>query len=201
MDAWAEELRGAGRRPFTLPIGGSTGLGALGAVNAARELAAQLGPGPVQLVAAVGSCGTFAGLRLGAELFLPGSRVIGVSVSRTADRVRARTMELAAESAARLGIDLPFPAASLECHDEWSGEYGVATPADLEAIGLAARLEGLLLDPVYTGKSMAGLVALSRGRALDPSVPVVFLHAGGLPIVFAYDELASGAACAKIPRR
>lgn len=201
MESWADELRGEGRRPFTLPIGGSTGLGALGAVNAVRELAAQLGPGPVQLVAAVGSCGTFAGLRLGASLFLPGSRVVGISVSRTAERIGARTMELAAESAGLLGIDLPFAAGALEGRDEWVGEYGVATPAGLEAIRLAARLEGLILDPVYTGKSMAGLVALARRGELDPSLPVVFLHTGGLPIVFAYDELASEAACAKIPRR
>jgi len=200
MEAWVVELRNEGRRPLALPIGGSTGLGALGAVNAIRELAAQVGPGPVQVVVAVGSCGTFAGLSLGASLFMPGTRVVGISVSRTAPRIRTRTMELVAESARILGIDVPFPTEALECRDEWAGEYGVPTEAGGEAIHLAARLEGLLLDPVYTGKAMAGLVGLARQGELDPSLPVVFFHTGGLPILFAFDEPGAGAVCAKIPR-
>ncbi len=186
MDAWVAEMRREGRRPYALPIGGSSGLGALGYVRAMRELAAQAGPGPVQVVTAVGSCGTFAGLNLGARLFAPGARVVGISVSRTARQIAVRTAELAAESAAILGI-APPDLGALEVHDGFHEAYGVATESGAEAIRVSARLEGLLLDPVYTGKSMAGLFALVRSGALDSGVPVVFLHTGGLPILFAVD--------------
>jgi D-cysteine desulfhydrase family pyridoxal phosphate-dependent enzyme len=186
MDQWVVELRRDGRRPYALPIGGSTGLGALGYVRAVRELVAQIGPGPFQVVTAVGSCGTFAGLALGARLFAPGARVVGISVSRTTRQIADRTAELTAESAALLGM-APPDLGALECHDRFHECYGVATESGAEAIRTCAQLEGVLLDPVYTGKSMAGLFALARARSLDPDVPVVFLHTGGLPILFAVD--------------
>ncbi|MBK9088353.1 MAG: pyridoxal-phosphate dependent enzyme [Holophagales bacterium] len=90
------------------------------------------------------------------------------------------------------GSTPPPIAGPLECHDRFHDEYGVATESGNEAILACARLEGVLLDPIYTGKSMAGLFALAREGALDPSVPVVFLHTGGLPILFAFDEQAYG---------
>ncbi len=202
MDEWVGELRGTGRRPYALPIGGSTGAGALGYVRAMRELASQLGEGPVQIVTAVGSCGTFAGLNLGARLFLPGARIVGISVSRTSRQIVARTSELVAESAGLLGFDPPPSGGALECYDEFHDRYGVATESGAGAILACARLEGVLLDPVYTGKSMAGLFALARNGVLDASVPVVFLHTGGLPILFAFDrELDGCAPITKIPLR
>jgi len=201
MDAWVDELRRAGRRPLALPIGGSTGAGALGYVRAAREMAGQLGDGRVQIVTAVGSCGTLAGLTLGARLFLPRARVVGISVSRAAGAVVPRTAELAADAAALLGIAPPLDAAGIECHDAWVGEYGVPTAAGMAAVDLAARLEGLVLDPVYTGKSMSGLLDLARRRVLDPEIPVVFLHTGGLPIAFAFEgALRARARCTKVRR-
>ncbi len=188
MDAWADELRAAGRRPFLVPLGGSTPHGALGYVAAMRELAAQVGPGKVQLVAAVGSCGTLAGLALGARLFFPAARVVGISVSRLAGPIATQTAELAAGSARLLGLPPVLGPSDVEVHDSFRGEYGVATEAGREAIVESARLEGLLLDPVYTGKAMAGLFGLARGGVLDPAVPVVFLHTGGLPILFSFDD-------------
>jgi D-cysteine desulfhydrase len=202
MDAWVEELRGEQRRPYPLPLGGSTGAGALGYVRAARELAAQLGGVPCQVVAAVGSCGTLAGLALGARLFLPGTRIVGISVSRTTRKVVERTAALATEAASLLGVDAAPAADEIECHDAFSGEYGVATEAGTEAILESARLEGLLLDPVYTGKAMAGLFGLARGGLLDPAVPVVFLHTGGMPILFAFDDaLGAAAPITKVRKR
>jgi D-cysteine desulfhydrase family pyridoxal phosphate-dependent enzyme len=194
MERWATELRVAGRRPFQVPLGGSTPHGALGYVAAMRELAAQLGPGRVQLVAAVGSCGTLAGLALGARLFLPSARVVGISVSREAGTIAARAAELAAGSAGLLGLAPLLASSDVEVHDAYRGEYGVATEAGREAILESARLEGLLLDPVYTGKAMAGLFGLARAGLLDPEVPVVFLHTGGLPILFSFDEAFDDAA-------
>ena len=194
METWACELRAAGRRPFSVPLGGSTPHGALGYVGAMRELAAQLGPGKVQLVAAVGSCGTLAGLALGARLFFPAARVVGISVSRATGPIAARTAELAAGSARLLGLEPLLGPADVEVHDAFRGEYGVATEAGREAILESARLEGLLLDPVYTGKAMAGLFGLARAGLLDPAVPVVFLHTGGLPILFSFDDAFDDAA-------
>jgi D-cysteine desulfhydrase family pyridoxal phosphate-dependent enzyme len=201
MDEWVQELRAAGHRPLAVPLGGSTGAGALGYVRAARELAGQIGDGPVQIVTAVGSCGTFAGLNLGARLFLPRARVVGISVSRTAGEIVERTAELVRESARLLGIETPMAAADVECCDAYVGEYGVPTAAGQNAIRAAARMEGLVLDPVYTGKSMSGLLDLARRRILDPTVATVFLHTGGLPIAFAFEDvLREQAVCTKIRR-
>ena len=205
MDRWVLELRREGRRPYALPIGGSTGAGALGYVRAVRELAVQLGPraaGPVQVVTAVGSCGTLAGLLLGARLFLPGARVIGISVSRPPDAIARRTVEIAAESARLLGLDCVLSEADVECYGDTFESYGVVTAAGKEAILASARLEGLLLDPTYTGKAMAGLLDLSRRGAIDRSVPTVFLHTGGLPILFASGKaFQDAAALTRIPPR
>jgi 1-aminocyclopropane-1-carboxylate deaminase/D-cysteine desulfhydrase-like pyridoxal-dependent ACC family enzyme len=201
MDEWVAELRRAGRNPLALPIGGSTGAGALGYVRAMRELAGQIGDGPVQVVAGIGSCGTFTGLNLGARLFLPKARIVGISVSRTAPAIRTRTLELLGDSAELLGIDHGLTETDLECYDEYVAEYGIATDAGLAAIRLAAHSEGLLLDPVYTGKVMAGLIDLVARRILDPAVPTVFLHTGGTPILFAFEGLfRHDAACTKIRR-
>ncbi len=215
MEAWAAELRAAGRRPFCLPIGGSSGRGAIGYVRAMQELAVQLGPdpGPVQVLLAVGSCGTLAGAILGARLFLPGARVIGVSVSRTAAQVRRRTSELAGECAALLGtgvgvgvgvgagvgVGIGVGEREVEAHDAFVDEYGRPTAAGREAMRLAARLEGLPLDPVYTGKAMSGLIALARAGAIDRAATTVFVHTGGLPILFAHPaELADAVPCARL---
>ena len=201
MAEWVVELRAAGHRPFAVPLGGSTGAGALGYVQAARELAGQLGDGPLQIVTAVGSCGTLAGLALGARLFLPRARVVGISVSRTAREITERTLELEREAAGLLGVEAAMAAGDVECYDAYVSEYGVPTAAGNDAIRTAARLEGLLLDPVYTGKSMSGLLDLARRGVLDPAVPTVFLHSGGLPIVFAFADLVRPAAlCTKIRR-
>jgi D-cysteine desulfhydrase len=190
MEAWAGELRGAGRNPFLLPIGGSTGLGALGYVQAMRELAQQFGQDPVQVVLGVGSCGTFAGALLGARVFMPNARVIGISVSRSAVAIAARTSELVAEAAALLGVNTDLGA--IEAYDEYVGEYGVITPAGVGAIRTCARLEGLLLDPVYTGKVMAGLLDLLGRGILDRTLPTIFVHTGGLPIIFAFEKALAG---------
>jgi D-cysteine desulfhydrase len=199
METWVAELRNEGRRPHALPLGGSTGLGALGYVRAMREIAQQLGDGPLQVIAAVGSCGTLAGLNLGARLFLPQARVIGISVSRAAEAIATRTAELAHDSAALLDSDVRLQAADIECSDAFRGEYGVPTAAGAEAIHAAAHLEGIPLDPVYTGKAMSGLLGLARSGGLDPDVPVLFLHSGGLAIAFAFESgIRQHATCTKI---
>ncbi|NUN69131.1 MAG: pyridoxal-phosphate dependent enzyme [Bacteroidetes bacterium] len=184
-EAWVEELRQQGADPYLLPIGGSTPLGSLGCIAVMDELAAELGDqSPVQIVLPVGSCGTFAGLLFGARLAMPNARIIGISISRTAAAIRTRTEELFHGCNALLGTGHALTAADVECYDTFHDVYGVPTPAAQEAQTDAARMEGLLLDPVYTAKAMSGLLALARQGVLAKELPTIFLHTGGTPILF-----------------
>jgi len=188
QNAWIKELREQGRKPYLIPVGGSTGLGALGYVNAMSELAGQVGQEAVQVVLAVGSCGTLAGTILGVKLFLPGARVIGISVSRSASDITLRTREIIDESCAILKKDIRLIEGDIEAYDNYHEEYGKVTESGKEAILLSARTEGLLLDPVYTGKAMAGLIGLVADHVIDPRIATIFLHTGGIPGLFAYEN-------------
>jgi D-cysteine desulfhydrase len=196
----ADVLEREGRRPYLIPVGGSSGLGALGYVAAARELAEQAAAAGIRIgaiVVAVGSTGTLAGLALGARLYLPETAVVGISVSSPAARCRQKAARIVDEATRRLGIDAALPADALRITDRFLGPgYGVPTPEGLAAIRLAARTEGLILDPVYTGKALAGLTALaSRNGGLPGSDDgaVVFWHTGGFPALFAFPgSIAAG---------
>lgn len=199
MERWAVELRSAGRNPYLLPIGGSTGLGALGYVDAMHELAGQGNFTNAQIVVGVGSCGTFAGMVLGAHFFLPEARVIGISVSRSVQAINSRTKELIQEAAGLLKVSVDREQLHIECYDEFFGEYGVMTDSGKAAIETCANLEGVLLDPIYTGKVMAGLLQLVEREIITVSQPVVFMHTGGSPILFTFEnELSNNLYCRKI---
>lgn len=198
MNKWAKELFKMGRKPFVIPIGGSTGLGALGYVKAMGELSVQLENENVQIIVGVGSCGTLAGTILGAKIFLPNARIIGISVSRTSEAIKKRTAELIQESAKWINykIDKQIP---IECYDDYHVEYGMLTKAGEQAIKDCANLEGILLDPIYTGKVMAGLIDLVKKNIIDKNIPVVFIHTGGMPIIFSFEsELGNNINCTKI---
>ena len=199
MHQWAEELSGKGKKPFIIPIGGSTGLGALGYVRAMKELAEQFGQDQVQIVMAVGSCGTFAGSILGAKMFLPSARVIGISVSRTSKAISHRTKEIIQECAGILKFDININDISIESYDQYFVEYGLMTKESKSAILECADLEGILLDPIYTGKSMAGMIDLLKKGIIDPNVATIFIHSGGLPIIFSFEsEFNKLAKCTKL---
>lgn len=190
MARMEDELRSKGHKPYNVPIGGSTPVGALGYVRGMEELRGQIGDEPVQIVLAVGSCGTIAGTVLGAKLHLPQADVIGISVSRTSRQITRRAVEIANEAAAMIGANVTLDEGDLKAFDQYYGPaYGVATPEGKAAIVEAARLEGLLLDPVYTGKAMAGLMDLALTGQIDPARPVVFIHTGGVPGLFAFEPL------------
>ena len=174
-------LTAAGAHPYEIPVGGASPVGTLGYVQAAAELAAQAPIGAVAYCA-VGTGGTYAGLVAGLGSH---DRVRGVAVGPPAELVE-RISELLPAVATL--ADRPFAVGHLDLDDSQIGEgYGIPTDAGIEAIGLAARLEGLVLDPVYTGKALAGLIADRRSGRLPADRPVVFLHTGGLPSVFARD--------------
>ncbi|MFH1198039.1 MAG: D-cysteine desulfhydrase family protein [bacterium] len=188
MNDWAEELKQKGARPYVSPIGGCTALGSLGCINAMKELAAQLKTDDkVQIVLPVGSCGTFAGIVLGAKLIMPNSRVIGISVSRTSTAIKKRSLEIIAECCELIKINFDFSESDIESYDNYFVEYGTPTMGGQNAVIQCAHTEGILLDPVYTGKAMAGLIDLVKKEKLDKNLPTVFIHTGGLPILFSFE--------------
>ena len=199
MQKWSDELLQKGRKPFVIPIGGSTGLGALGYVKAMEELSAQLENDNVQIIIGVGSCGTFAGTIIGAKIFIPNARIIGISVSRTVDAIKQRTIELIKESSDLINYKINVDDCSIECYDDYHFEYGIITEEGKKAINDCANLGGILLDPIYTAKVMAGLINLTKKNIIDKNIPVVFIHTGGMPILFSFEnELFKTINCKKI---
>jgi D-cysteine desulfhydrase len=172
----ADELRAARRTPYVIPIGGSSPLGASAYVGAADEIVADLGHDDVLVVTATGSGGTHAGLaaRLGH------ARVIGVDVGAVADAL-STVRRLTGEVAEFVGRPVPTDEPRL-VRDQIGTGYGAPTEACREAIRVAARSEGLLLDPVYSGKAMAGL--MNMDQAALPQKAIVFLATGGVPALF-----------------
>jgi len=187
MQAVAEELTRAGRRPFVVPLGASTATGALGFARGVAEVAAA-GLAPDVIIHASSSGGTQAGLIAGCALLGMRTRVIGVSADETAASLGRTVSGLLDEMAARTGArrDTIGGGRDIDVDDTQVGAgYGVPTPASTEAIELMARREGILLDPVYTAKAMAGLVARLRTGAFAAGETVLFWHTGGQPGYFA----------------
>lgn len=190
VDALVEEraaaLRGAGRRPYAVPRGGSTALGAVGFAAAAVELAAQLDEPPALVVLAVGSGGSCAGLVAGLAAAGLTTPVLGVSVSRPPSAIEARVKELAEGCAALIGGPPPLEP---ELIDARGPGFGTAAPRERERATLALHTEGLLLDETYGAEAFSA--AVDR-LVVDPGGPVVYWHTGGL--LSAASRLAKGAA-------
>ncbi len=169
---------------YKIPCGGSNALGCLGYVSCAREIAEQ-GFRPDHIVCAEGSGGTMAGLSLGAMLFLPGTKVHGMMVDTDPfDRI---TPALMRQAAALLQADVEITAEDYHLRDMCGPGYAVASPEGNAAVSLMASQEGLFLDPVYTGKAFAGLLAMAEEGAFRPDDKVLFLHSGGAGGLFAVD--------------
>lgn len=188
MHEIARRVESEGGRPLVVPIGASTGLGSLGYAIAASELAKQLavvddGREETLLFVSASSCGTLAGLLLGfALLGRTDVHLFGVSADAPAAEIRSTTLALAREGAALLGAHIGFESVHLETLDGQVGDgYGIPTPASSEAIERFARLEGIVLDPTYTAKAAAGMMAWLAANETSASRRVVFLHTGGHP--------------------
>ena len=185
----AAGLEAEGRRPYIIPLApGHKPLGALGYVVAAREILSQLaerGLALDEIVVPSGSGNTHAGILYGLRALGCGARVTGVCVRRPADIQKSRIAGRCREIAELLGVDCPVTDDDVIVDDTafWPG-YGQLNQATLDAIAMAAQTEALILDPVYTGKSMAGFIERA-GRA-EPGRVLLYLHTGGIPAVFAY---------------
>jgi D-cysteine desulfhydrase family pyridoxal phosphate-dependent enzyme len=181
----------AGHTPYLIPYGGSNTLGALAYALAVRELADQ-GCRPDWIFFASSSGGTQAGLVLGARWFLPETIIYGVSVDAPAEALSQLVATLAEATAVSVGEALSFTPNMIHVDDRFCGAgYGVMGSPEREAIRLFARREGLLLDPVYTGRAAAGMLAMIRNNEIPAGDSILFWHTGGTPALWAYRELLS----------
>ena len=190
-----DDLTRRGRRPYVIPIGGSSPIGALGYVDGTREIMEQLTASATRvdrLYYASGSRGTQAGLELGARMFGAAYRLHGIAVSAGEDEKQRRAARLMNDAAALLGLSVRVDPSELVTDQRFIGEgYGIPSAECLEAIKLLARSEAILLDPCYTGKGMAGLIHDVRAEAISPEETVIFLHTGGAPALFSQPDPAA----------
>lgn len=190
LAALETELRARGKRPFAIPVGGSSPRGSLGYARCAEELLEQsrsLGVEMDLLVVASGSAGTQAGLLAGFAALGVTTPVLGVCVSRSAEEQEEKVLALARETLDLLDAEATIAPRQVRANGDYVGEgYGLPTDAMTAAVKITARLEGILLDPVYTGKAMAGLIDLVEKGRLKNKRDVVFLHTGGSLGLFAY---------------
>lgn len=185
-----QELRERGRKPYLIPVGGSTVLGASSYILAVGELLEQLKEAKAQpdyVFISTGSCGTHAGILAGMKYYGAQIPVYGITVSRDKAQCGQRIRDLVARTSEFLDCPLPLAPEDIVVDDHYIGPgYAIPTPEGNAAIRKVAQLEGLFLDPVYTGKTMAGLMDLVRRGSVPRGSTVVFWHTGGVPGMFGF---------------
>lgn len=192
METLATELRQEGKTPYIIPGGGSNPVGALGYVNAARELADQavgIGLDIDALVHATGSSGTQAGLVAGLAAIQSDIHLLGIGVRAPQAKQEQMVFDLAQRTVDYLGTGVEIDRSLVRANCNYVGDgYGVPTPGMIAATKLLAQTEGLLFDPVYSGKGLDGLIDLTKKGYFDGMNNVVFLHTGGSAALFGYSE-------------
>ena len=179
MDRIGREM---GKPYYKIPCGGSNALGTLGYVDCVRELRDQ-GMTFDHIICAEGSGGTMAGLALGAKLYMPGARVTGMMVDT--DPFDEITVRLMREAAALLGEEISISRDDFDLRDLCGPGYAIPSEEGNAAVAMMAQNEGIFLDPVYTGKAFAGLVAMAKEGAFAPEDRLLFVHSGGAGGLFA----------------
>ena len=191
IEELGNRLRQEGRRPYLIPYGVSNPLGAIGYASTIVEIAEQcqsLGIRPAAIVHCTGSAGTQAGLVVGASVVMPETRIVGIDVDAEPERVRSDVIAYARAAADLIGTH--FDENNVEVVAGHAGPaYGMPHAATFEAIKLAGALEALAVDPVYSGKGLAGLIALVRARRWQTDTDVIFIYTGGAPALFAYQSV------------
>ncbi|HBS1996131.1 TPA: D-cysteine desulfhydrase [Klebsiella quasipneumoniae subsp. quasipneumoniae] len=186
LDELATRIEAQGYRPYVIPVGGSNALGALGYVESALEIAQQCEDAVEisSVVVASGSAGTHAGLAVGLEQLMPQAELIGVTVSRAVADQLPKVVAL--QQAVANSLELQAKADIILWDDYFALGYGTPNEEGMAAVKLLAQLEGILLDPVYTGKAMAGLIDGITQKRFKDEGPILFVHTGGAPALFAY---------------
>ena len=179
-----------GMKPYLVPYGGSSPTGALGYAFAVKEFMEQ-NVSADWIVFATSSGGTHAGLMLGQRVFGYKGKVLGISIDESEEWLRDHVSQLASSASEKLGKRLEFTSADVLASAEYCrAGYGVLTEPEREAIHLFAKYEGLLLDPVYTGRAAAGMIDLIRKGFFKKNETVLFLHTGGQPALFANEYVS-----------
>ncbi len=174
-----------GKKPYLVPYGGSSPTGALGYVFAMEELMKQ-NANPDWIVFGTSSGGTHAGLVLGQHVFGFKGKVLGISIDESEEWLKTHVSKLASDASEKIGERIEFSPADVLANDNYCGAgYGVLTDAEREAVQLFAKYEGLLLDPVYTGRAAAGMIDLIRKGFFRKDETILFWHTGGQPALFA----------------
>ena len=190
MQAVSDEVAGEGRKAYVIPGGGSNPMGATGYVACAEEILAQtfdLGINIDRIICASGSAGTHAGLVTGFYGNNSNIPVVGINVSRPKKEQEELVYNLVQSTAEHVGVNSDIPREAVVCFDEYVGPgYSLPTPEMAEATRMLARIEGILIDPVYTGKAMAGLIDLVRKGIFDKKENILFIHTGGSPALYVY---------------
>lgn len=185
-------LKEKGKNPYYVTLGASSPLGTIGYIDCAEEIAdqaKQLGIKPGALFVASGSAGTQAGLEIGVRIHMPYCKVNGISVSRSSAAQSQKVSALINKTCQYISYELNIEAADICILDQYYGQkYAVPTVECVEAIKFVARTESILLDPVYSGKAMAGMLDQLKKGKLDHCESVVFVHTGGSPSLFNFTE-------------
>lgn len=193
MTTLAESLKKKGKKPYIIPGGASNSIGALGYVACAEETMSQLFDKNIQIdhiVVPSGSTGTHAGMLAGILGINANIPVIGVGVNKPKDIQIDAVFDLTKQVVEELGIKTPLQKSDIIVYDDYVGEgYSLPTDGMIEAVQMLARTEGILLDPVYSGKVMAGMIDLIRQGYFKKSDNVLFLHTGGSPALYAYENI------------
>jgi L-cysteate sulfo-lyase len=195
IPALVAQLKAEGKKPYVIPYGGSNELGAVAFIEAYKELNAQREALKVDfshIIFASSSGATHAGLMLGNKILQTHSQIVGINIDKgEMDKVPfdEHIVSLANSTAQLIAADYQFTADDLILNSDYVGDgYGVIGKLEKEAIALTAQNEGILLDPVYTGRAMGGLLDMIRTRQLKPTDSVLFWHTGGAPALFAYAD-------------
>ncbi|MBP9040279.1 MAG: D-cysteine desulfhydrase family protein [Anaerolineaceae bacterium] len=190
LDQVFQDAQLQGKKPYKIPYGGSSATGMMGYVEAINELKSQESDFD-WIITASSSGGTQSGMLLGAEISGFQGKILGISIEDHAAQLRESVSRLIQEGSALLGLKIDLPLDKILVNDDYlGGGYGVMGPAEVEAIQMFASLEGLLLDPVYTGRAAAGMIDLIRKGFFDQKEKVLFWHTGGTPALFAEPYLS-----------
>jgi D-cysteine desulfhydrase family pyridoxal phosphate-dependent enzyme len=196
MQQIADEIRGCGRNPYVIPVGGSNAIGTVGYLTMTQELAVQtreIEVLPQWIYFASGSRGTQAGIVLGARVFGLDAQSRGVRISGQTVESDERALRIANEAAAIIGSEVRITPDDIVSIDGYLGPgYAVPTESGDSAIGLLAKAEAIFLDPVYTGKAMGALIDHIRRGVVGSDETVIFVHTGGTPSIFAHAERLAG---------
>jgi L-cysteate sulfo-lyase len=190
MQTVFEKEKAAGNCPYLIPIGGSNKIGAAAYAAAILELADQLKSSSFSRICfASSSGGTHAGLAVGAKAFMPQTQVLGISVDEPLEELKNNVARLATDTAGLLNLSLAFTPNDIAANVDYiGGGYAIMGERERETIRLVARLEGVLVDPVYTAKALGGMIDLIQKGEIHKGERVLFWHTGGGPALFAYAE-------------